>query len=405
MLYISIIILLLALIYHYDYQGHKKGRKEIYITCAVIFILVAGLRYRLGTDTIAYENKYPFFPDLFEYFSFDFSQTRYGPGFILFAAIPKTISNEFVLLQLFHAAFVTSVVFYFFYTNTHHPFFAVLLYGLISYFPFTFEVLRESCAVCMLLIGWKFFLKSKWIKYYVCAIIAILFHPSGAVMLILPLGYIQPIRSIFKIGKYFWISLGLVYIIVMFLSIKFFDLIRLIEIADVDNYANSYENSKYATGSSMNIVGIVSWCTRVILYPLLAIIIIKRQHRIKTSDTINDEKLSKLEYMTCWFVYIAIMTLYIKLFYRFNNYFYPFAIVAISDAVFSKIKISNSTYRLRFTFWIAVLTPFFLTNFYGLFNNDSGSGIPYIRRYYPYSSVINPHKDKQRENLFSFHGR
>lgn len=406
MLYILIIVLLICLIYHYDYQEHKFGRKEWYIVCAIIFILVAGLKYRLGTDTVVYEQEYPEMPDLWSYFSLNFENEKYGRGFLLLAAIARSISKDFVSLQLLHAVFVISVVFCFFYKNTHHPFFAILLFAIICYFPLMFEAIREACAVCMLLIGWKYFLKDQWLKYYLCAIIAIFFHISGSIMLVLPIFYLPVFRIFFKMGKGFIITVVMVFAICFFLSVKFFDLIRLLEIADVDNYAAEYENGSYSGSTSLSLIGMAAFFIKNLLYPVIAIGILKGNLKNKTHVYMSQNYIDKLEYMFCWSVYIAIMTLFIKLFYRFNNYFYIFAILTIADAVFERVRlISKRKIKLSFAMWMIIILPYLSITFSRMFSNDGGSGVMFIRRYYPYESVLDPVKDKERERLYKFYDR
>lgn len=405
MLYITIILLLLVLIYYYDYQQYTTSKHEWYIFVSLIFILTAGLRYRLGIDTPAYEFEYTYAPDLSEVGSYNYEQSRYGVGFILFSALAKSISGNFVMLQLLHATFVTSVVFTFFYNNSRHPFFAVLLYFLISYFPLTFEVMRESCAVCMLLIGWKYFKENKWIQYYICAAIGILFHSSAGIMLILPIFYLPTYRFLFRMGKSFWITVGIVFAAAYILSEQFFSIIKLVQISNIVEYADKYENSKYAASTSLNIYGIITFIIRNLLYPVMAIAILKSKSAVNTRSMLGFDGINKLEYMFCWFVYIAVITLFIKIFYRFNNYFYPFAILAISDAVFTKFKRGRRIVKFSFGIWLILLSPFLALHIYGLFEEEGNSGIPVIRRYYPYESVMDPKMDKEREDLYHYYGR
>ena len=51
MIYLIVIILLLLLSFRYDINGKTEGREQCYLAMLVIFILIAGLRWRLGVDT------------------------------------------------------------------------------------------------------------------------------------------------------------------------------------------------------------------------------------------------------------------------------------------------------------------------------------------------------------------
>lgn len=405
MLYLTVILLLLLLIYYYDYKQYINNRKQWYISVGIIFMLMAGLRYRLGIDTLEYEYQFTYFPDLLEFGSFNFDETEYGRGFMLFAALAKSIYDDFIVLQILHAIFVTFVVFKFFYNNSKHPFFAILLYLIIFYFPLTFEVMRESCAVCMLLIGWKYFKENKWIQYYICAVIGIMFHSSAIIMLILPFFYLPVFRFLFTMGKAFWITVAIVFLLSYIISEQFFSLIKLIQISDIEGYANKYEKSKYAQSTLLNIFGIITFAIRNLLYPVIAVAILKSKNIVKSKNKLGDQDINKLEYMFCWFVYIAIVALFIKIFYRFNNYFYPFAILAISDAIFTKFKRGKKINSWTFGIWLLLITPYLSIHIYGLFEEDGESGIPIIRKYYPYESVIDPDLDPEREKLYHFYGK
>lgn len=402
MLYLAIIIILFLLIFHYDYQNHTKYRLSWYILQLLFFILISGLRYRLGVDSTAYEASYNQLPSLLELSSFDFESSRYGIGYIFLTAIARSLSDNFVMMQLLHAAFINCVIFYFFYKNTKHIFTALLLYFLLAYTNYNFEVLRESCAIAMFLLSWHYFQSNKWIKYYICVGIAILFHVSAAILLILPIFYIPLLRKFFTYGWQFYLMMGGVLIISKLVSDYFFDWIKLFEISTLDDYANTYENSDYAESVTVNLIGQAYYFTKIILFPVLAIYIFHGSNLIEVVTEIKPEIKLKLQYMLFWFIYLSIAMMFIKLFYRFCNYFLPFFIIILSEILFDRIKYKKRRIRMSFVSWLTILLPFIVVNTSDYFRGDTGSSIPLITRYYPYASVLNPDKDKQREKLFNY---
>ena len=66
MLYILIFIILLYFVYKYDYKGKKSKKWTNYYILMIVLIVIAGLRYRLGIDSIRYEEQYKDFPTLGE---------------------------------------------------------------------------------------------------------------------------------------------------------------------------------------------------------------------------------------------------------------------------------------------------------------------------------------------------
>ena len=70
LIYIVLLIYLTVLCYVYDIKAFRKNRNLHYVCSCIILILVAGLRYRVGLDTIAYMRSFesPYYPSL-EHFS------------------------------------------------------------------------------------------------------------------------------------------------------------------------------------------------------------------------------------------------------------------------------------------------------------------------------------------------
>lgn len=402
MLYILLLILIGCLIYNYDYKQSRHGKAEWYAVLCVALILIAGLRYRLGIDTVAYESTYYQLPDLTQFFgNYNFDQTRYGKGYLLLCALCKSIYPDYYFFQFIHATIVTTIIFWFFHKHTKHIFFAIFMYFLMLYFPFTFEVLRESLAVCLVLIGWHFFLKKNIFLYYFFCLLALTFHISAAIMLVIPIFYLPLFKPFFRMGIWFWISVSIFFVGVAYISIKFFDLIRLVGMANIDDYANAYENSKYGEATTLNIIGVIAFFIKGILYPGLTMADLKDNPKIKALQ--GDKE--KLEYMICWYIYISIIVLFINIFYRFNNYFTPFIILGVSDVVFTSVKLIKRRYSFSFGIWGIILLPYLVFLFQVNFQKDEITELSNIYRYYPYSSILFPERDKTREQLFGAYGR
>ena len=268
--YISLIILLLLLIFHYDYREHLIGRKWWYVGVMIYCILLAGLRYRVGNDTVNYATYYyDIFPNLYDYWFFDFSNEKFGRGYLFFNAIARTISDDFVVMQMLLAIFVNSIIFYFIYNNTKNIFTGILLYFIFFFLDFNTEVLREACAVAVFLLGWKSFYNHKWIRYYIYCGIAILFHPSASFTLLLPFFTSKYLSKGFKISWTTVIITLSLFLLGTIITSKFFDIIRLLGMATMDNYADIYENSRFSGAKMFSITGLVVVLTFNVIYPFI----------------------------------------------------------------------------------------------------------------------------------------
>lgn len=402
MLYIFIIILLFVLCYHYDYQGHKVHRIEWYLFIWLIFVFVAGLRYRIGVDTVRYMMGFDELPDLMEYKDFDFESTRYGRAYLLLNAIVKTLFSNFVAIQFVLAIIVNGVIFNFIYKNTKHIFLAILFYFIFQYFNYNFEILRESCAISIFLISWPYFVKKKWWSYYICCAIAILFHPSALITLFVPLLRLRILGFITSFSIWTIPVLIGVYVFGMILSKMFFEWIRLIEVSQLDNYANTYEFSDYSEGRSFNIIGIGVNLVKVIIYPVGAILLLKRNYSSKDDEVSNSEYFSALEIMYFCLLVFMIASIPLRLLYRFSNYFYPFLFIVLANTNFEKIRFRKNIYKLSFGIWMVILFPYLSINIYG--NFEEMYNISKFHRYYPYENIIFPKKDRVREQLYNNEG-
>lgn len=404
MVYILPLILVLFLMYHYDYRGHEKGRLYWYGVLLIYAILVAGLRYRIGGDTVVYStNHYLRYPDIYHIWNYDFANDRFAPGYIILTSLARTISDNFAALQIILAIIVNSVIFRFFYKNTTKIFTALLLYFGLCYLNYNTEVLRESVAISFFLLGWEYFKIHKWWKYYLLCGIAMLFHPSASFTLLLPVFTLKPFHKAFSTS---WVSavctFGL-FGIGMYISSKFFDVIRLIGMASVDNYADVYENSGMGGGKTYNIVGKLIDVVTYAIYPLIVGWILPQ---VKNKLIKKEEKQkfdNSVLVMLFSYAYIGCLSVYIVILYRFNNYLILFFILGTADVVFHSIELMKKYYRLSYSIWALFLFPILYSPINRLFKPSGITRTAFIHRYYPYYSILDPKTDPEREKINYFY--
>mgnify|MGYP002903590012 FL=1 len=101
MIYVVAFILILYSWILVDLKHYRKLSSVCICVIIVFLILIAGLRYRVGGDSLHYIDTYTSMPTWknWEFFSFD---EGYGPLWYLFCAISKTLGADFVYLQLLH---------------------------------------------------------------------------------------------------------------------------------------------------------------------------------------------------------------------------------------------------------------------------------------------------------------
>ena len=394
MVYIVVIFILLLLTYRYDYLKKTKDKQLWYYIMLLVFILIAGLRYRIGVDSIRYESAFRFYPSLDELTVVDLTNGSHQPLYLLLSSTVRSISEEFWVMQIFHSILVNVIVFRFFRLNTKHIFLSILLYFVFYYSSFLFEVMRESCAVCMLLLGWEFVKKDKWLIFTLFICLATLFHISALPLFILPILRFTKIWNYLYVNKYTIIFLIIVFIVGNIIQKVFFDyIIQLNLIESVTDKANRYADSDLA-GSSLNIFGITENIIRQMLFPFVSCVILRQQKALNKN----------LESMLFICFIFIVLSFNISLAYRYNNYLYLFAIAIMSDAIYSsKIVLSKKNYlgTTSFKSWFMMIVLIAIIQVKGTYLAPiRGTNYKDYMRYYPYANIITKEINNNRESVF-----
>ena len=401
MVYLIILILLLFGIYRYDYRNARSGRLIYWIALCFIFACVAGLRYKLGQDTITYINEYNTLRPITRINAEDFERTRFAPGFVVITSVFKQFTGEFTFFQFFHSVIVNGVIFYFFYKHCRHIFFAALVYFFYLYFLLCFQQMREAFAVCIFLLAWPAFRDGRWLWWYVASLFAFMFHISALIMFFLPLISIPGLRQLFIFGGRTWfVCLGIAVLGAAVQAI-FFRYIELIAFsASMLEGIETYKNNSLG-GSLLNFNGIIGTFFQYILYPLLALYFLQQRKKDNGRDFMRFDKFNAFVLMS---VYVTIFSISVTIIARFNNYFFPFAILALSDWIFGYLKMKRDRLRLRLVYWVIIFLPMFCFHISGTyFNNMNRSGtLKTYMVYYPYTSVFDKDMDKKTERAINY---
>lgn len=402
MIYLAVFILLIIFTYRYDYCCKTKWKAASFFAVLLLFILIAGLRYRIGTDSVRYETYFEKINPVFSLSESDFQNTRYAPLYIFLTSLVKTFTSDFMIFQFLHAGIVVGVVGWFIRKNTEKVFFALLLFFIFLYLTLLTEVLRESLAVCVFLLSWRYYCRRNWLVWYGMSVIAILFHTSAVMMLVLPVCCVPGFRNIFVFGLR-TIPVCVVLILVVYaIQRMFFQYIQLLAISEnISERAEVYSKTDLA-GTTVNMVGVLGQIVRYIAYPVIALYFLKKDNNFKSPNP--GVKFSDIEMMVMVSIFISIVSIMITIFSRYQNYFFIFAILLISDFAFSKISVGVRKVRLNFLYWMLLFTPLIGLQIYGgYFSNANKSGtLKTYMAYYPYHSRIDMNRDANREKLLRY---
>lgn len=322
--YIIPVFVALCGVVQYDIGGHKGIMKKIiWAFLFVYLVLLMGLRYEVGGDTINYMRAYNLYDKDISSWIFTF-RSEYQPLYTLMYAVAKTISKDFYVLQIIHAILFNGMLFYFIKRNTSYIFTALVVSFLTFYLYFSTEVMRESLAVLVFALSYNSIKEHKWFKYYFMVFIAFMFHMSAIVLLFIP--FFQWI----KYNKYYILIL----IVVSIFLLQFRDFISLFEqVGLLESKIANYRDVTFG-GYLMTILNVV----RYMVFPLLLCYIYKSV--LKTECRYETEM--------CILALMGLGTIFsFIIFNRFTNYFKPFLAISIADIVCNLIKSYNIRNRLN----------------------------------------------------------
>lgn len=384
----------------YDYRQQTRVKLFVWIVLMVILICIAGFRYKMGTDSIKYENYYHWQHTLSQFRAYDFKDTRFAPLYVIVTTICRSITYDFMLVQFVVAIMVNCSIFYFFWKNSKHIFFAALLYYITMYTTFNMEVLREALAVSVFLWAWPCFKKGKWLKYYLYCLVAFLFHISALVMFLLPVFYLPWLRWFFTFGARTWIICIGVLTLSFVMQLFFFDFIQMLAITEnIAERAQVYSKTELS-GATLNLLGVVTQLIKYMVYPLLALYFINKNFGHNRQEK---QEFQPQEFMTLMAIYVALLAVGITIFLRYRNYFHIFAILTMSDWIFTTIRFGGKSVRLKLVYWVLLFAPLIglqITYYWSDFNK-SGSIKNYMM-YYPYSNRFDEKIDPQRQRAISY---
>lgn len=380
MIYLIIFLLLLVLSFRYDINGKTKYLNQWYYAVLIIFILIAGLRWRLCVDTPNYifqfYHEYPTLQD------FSWEEYSFGndPFYVLINAAVKSLGGRFYVVQLIQATFVNTLIFNYIRRHSTYLFTSLLFYYILCYYGFSMEIMRASMSIVLSLYANDYFLEKKWIKGYLLLVIGCMFHAQTILLLALPLLNFMRLNKIgiailvasFFIGK--MLQAGLTDYLLLFEGNE----------AVSDKMTSYAESDKYGTqGGNLNFL--IVYIFPNIIYGLISLFYLK-----KVRPKMDLLRLEPFVMLGCVFL---VFQMNMQIAYRYVDYYRIYFILFTSHAFMTWVKDSvmlkkNLAYIRTFIFF----TPYFVLSNY--------LTISHYEWIYPYSSVIERSVDAKREQTY-----
>lgn len=403
MIYLFIFIYLLYLSIHYDILENRDYKWTNYKIAIALLILVAGLRWRVGSDTVIYAQEFVQSHDLFHLRWDDLASLGRMPLWVLLNAICKSIWNDFLLVQFIVAAFSISVTGYFIKKVCPSLCFFILLCYYIGgrYSSLHLELLRESMAVSFYLLGLLAINKEKYKLALLYSFLAMMFHifAFASVLIFVVVNYLIPRNRLVRFS---------ICVVALSLTLLNDDFV----ISFVENYMEflsvneeieltilGYASSEDYGNIDKSIVN-YSW---LIIQFFAYIIMMYKCKNIYTNFILFRRELFNSGMLIC--IVLLCLKYSFLILYRIGlnyNYFFTcvVAVMFTKGILIEKIKKSQRA----FVYFMLILFPlFFCCKFY--FSKDYVYEFNYwYSRYYPYSSVLDKTFDYNREKLHNNRG-
>lgn len=385
MIYLVTIILLLFLSIHYDINGKTKNRDFWYNVMLVVFILVAGLRWRIGLDTTNYlGNFYHEYPSLNHFSLEDYGIVK-SPLYVLINSIVKSLGGRFYVVQIIQAAFVNILVFKFIKKHSTYIFTCLFFYAISCYTTYNMETMRASMGVVVCFFANDYALEKKWLKAYSLFIIAFLFHPEVIVMFVLPLFFFLRFN---KIGILFLIAS---FVVGKILAVLLQDYLFLLEFEGTlqNKIASVTGSDQWGSGSEGGLIYIIL----SIVFPF--IIVFSSLFYIKKYKP--DSNLVKMEpFLMIGFAFVLIKYNFL-IAYRYEDCFKFYFIFFYSELWVALTRTKYLERRLSIMRTLVVFFPLLFYFIYPSYIREKGKGYRYI----PYNSVFERKINKEQQLRFN----
>jgi len=385
MVYILLFLFLSIPVIRYDLFAKKGGEEIWYWASFVLLVLVAGLRYRVGGDTLVYMSEFNMYPKLDELRYFDFETARFNPLWYIIAAFSRSIDDSFTCFQIIHAIIVNYTFFHFFRKYCPRYFFTAILVWFYGYWCyFSMEVLREVLCVCLLLWATDFLLGNKWLRYYLVCVLALFIHVSAAVMLIIPLA-----KILFKRPNWI-VQLIILGCVVVFTLVVDIPLLITNILSLNDQLATVIEN--YLQADLKNLTGKLYELAKFL--PVLGLLWLREKNRF-------EDEYDFIPYVSCMVIFYGFSS-YLGVAGRFLNYFVPFFIVLLVNTMYDcilEIKWREKGFSAIVAMSVVVVLTFNYSRYYFRDSSETYPNTHAYNLFVPYHSVLNPVVDDKREGF------
>lgn len=378
MIYIIILIFLLFGCFHYDVLKSKFGKEAYTVFVLILLGLMSAFRYRVGGDSIIYEESFEYMPKLNEVFWYIQNKNLrgYQPLWLVATGLIKSLGGDAYDFQLFHALICNSCLYIFLKRYTKYALSFLVLFGVsFLYFYYSFEIQRETLAVSVFLLNIKNLEEKKYKTYYLLAIVSFLFHISAIVLFLLPIFQRLKIKNS---TVWFFVIIGLPLSLLKDVFLNIFS--NFLFLDSMKTRAEIYSQGGFST------IGLLAFYTVRVIVPLPFILSL---NKIQENSRRNTG-------IVLGYIIFSIFAQIIVSFERFLNYFYIWLIVEFLNMMYLNQINFSSVIRKNLT-KISFFGMLYFIILYKVFIPDSDGRYGYKSLFIPYEDKFDKRTNAQRE--------
>lgn len=181
--YILLIFFFLGIsIVQFGISFDEKSRKYLNFLVIVAYILFFGFRGYIATDWMNYYNSFKVLPTDFFH---ALKASPFEPGFVVYMLLVKKIFSNYEMFQLLNTVTNIILLHIFFKRYLNAKYYALGFAVFIAFFGYVFEInlLRNFKALLIFLLSLRYIENRDWFRYFLCILLALLFHWTSIVFL------------------------------------------------------------------------------------------------------------------------------------------------------------------------------------------------------------------------------
>ena len=375
--YFTIILFLVVGVFIFDINKQSENKGFFIFLCFFLLVVMASLRYRVGGDSLSYEDYYDQMPELNTYIEYlDFNPLAYQPLWLLLVAFCRTVSNEYYFFQIVHAVIFNFSLYFFIQKYTHYIFSTLLLmFCSLMYFYYSFEIQRESLALAVFFFNIENLEKKRWFRYYILALISFMFHISAVFLFILP--FFRKVELTKKVifGLFFFA------VVLFFLKGIIFSLITPFLILEaMKNKAEVYSEMTFSLTGFLAFFSV-----RVLL--LMPFLLYRLSLKVK-----------QFAWLDFSFLFLSILSQYFVGFERLLNYLFLIYFILFINFIYECKSLEFDPFFKKIVIAISIIHIFFILDFKLFHRNPAGQH--YYSLFYPYETIFFPVDNREREDYY-----